>query len=155
MRQIRSPSSVINMQQLGFTRSANRADHILQTPDTFVRSVLPGMRDTAAIVHVAPVRGARFTQYTAELEPGGTLGPASAQRFVFVLNGMADVATDTSFQSLLVGGYAYIPAELPHTVTAQTTTRLVVIEKIYQPLAGVAATLVGSIYTGLKGVLGH
>ncbi len=32
------------MHHLGQTRSAHRADHILQTPDTFVRAPLPGMR---------------------------------------------------------------------------------------------------------------
>src|SRR2546421_9428888 len=75
------------MQYLGHTRSAHRADHILQTPDTFVRAPLPGMQKATAIVHVAPGSGARFTQYTAELEAGGSLGPATLQRFIYVLDG--------------------------------------------------------------------
>jgi len=75
------------MQYLGHTRSAHRADHILQTPDTFVRAPLPGMQRATAIVHVAPASGARFTQYTAELEAGGSLGPTTLQRFVYVLDG--------------------------------------------------------------------
>jgi (S)-ureidoglycine aminohydrolase len=134
------------MHNLGRTRSSNRRDHLLLTPDTFVRTLLPGMQGATAIVHVSPAAGAAFTQYTAELDPGGTLGTTAAQRFVYVLSGAADLATDTSFHSLSPGGYAYLPPDLAHTVTAQGTTRLAVIEKIYQPLDRVKAPalLVGS-----------
>jgi len=126
------------MHNLGHTRSANRRDHLLLTPDTFVRTALPGMQGGTAIVHVSPAVGAAFTQYTAELEPGGTLGPTLAQRFAYVLSGAVDLATDTSFNSLSPSGYAYIPAGLAHTLTAQGATRVAVIEKNYQQLSGVA-----------------
>src|ERR1035437_5577560 len=102
------------MHNLGRTRSANRRDHLLSTPDTFVRTVLPGMQGAAAIVHISPAAGAAFTQYTAELEPGGTLGPTTAQRFVYVLSGDVDLATDSSFHSLSPSGYGYVPADLAH-----------------------------------------
>lgn len=127
------------MHNLGRTRSANRRDHLLLTPDTFVRTPMPGMQDGMAVVHVSPAAGAAFTQYTAELEPGGTLGPTTAQRFVYVLSGSVDLSTDSSFKSLAPGGYAYLPPGLEQTLTAQGATRLAVIEKTYQPLAGVAA----------------
>ena len=127
------------MHNLGRTRSANQRDHLLLTPDTFVRTTLPGMRGGVAIVHVSPAAGAAFTQYTAELDPTGTLGSTLAQRFVYVLSGAADLTTDTSFHSLSSGDYAYVPTGLAHTVTAQGPTRLAVIEKIYQPLPEVAA----------------
>jgi (S)-ureidoglycine aminohydrolase len=131
------------MHNLGHTRSANQRDHLLLTPDTFVRTPLPGLEGGTVIVHISPAAGAGFTQYTAELEPGGTLGRASAngplQRFVYVLSGAVDLTTDTSFHSLASGGYAYIPADLAHTLTAPSATRLAVIDKPYQPLAGVAA----------------
>ena len=136
------------MHSLGQTRSANRRDHLLHTPDTFIRTVLPGMERCAAVVHVSPATGAGFTQYTAELEPGGTLGATAAQRFVYVLSGGADLSTDSSFQSLAAGSYAYVPAGLAHTVTAQQATRLAVIEKIYQPLDGVPAP---TLVTGSEG----
>ena len=63
----------LDMERLGHTRSAHRRDHLLQTPDTFVRAPLPGMRNATAIVHISPAGGARFTQYTAEFEAGGPL----------------------------------------------------------------------------------
>ncbi len=127
------------MHNLGHTRSSNWSDHLLQTPDTFVRTPLPCIDRGLAIVHVSPANGAGFTQYTAELEAGGTLSPTPAQRFIYVLSGEVDLATDSSFQPLAVGGYAYVPAGLPHTLTAHHATRLAVIEKSYQPVDGVAA----------------
>jgi (S)-ureidoglycine aminohydrolase len=127
------------MHKLGFTRSSNRRDHLLQTPDTFVRTPLPGMRGGVAIVHISPAAGAAFTQYTAELEAGGTLGPTSGQRFVYVLSGEADLATQTSFHPLAAESYAYLPAGSAHTLTAHQATRFAVIEKTYQPLEGVSA----------------
>lgn len=127
------------MHNLGHTRSSNQRDHLLQTSDTFVRAALPGMQGCVAIVHAAPALGAGFTQYTAEVEAGGTLGPTATQRFIYVLDGAVDVASETAFHALAVEGYAYIPAGSTATVTATAKTRLVVIEKPYEPLVGVAA----------------
>jgi (S)-ureidoglycine aminohydrolase len=123
------------MHHLGQTRSARHADHILQTPDTFVRAALPGMQGATAIVHVNPAAGARFTQYTAEFEAAGQLGPSDAQRFVYVLEGTLSV----NGHSLGVDDYAYLPAGSQIGVTAQDKARAEVIEKPYLPLPGVAA----------------
>ena len=82
------------MHHLGQTRSAIRSDHLLQTPDTFVRAPLPGMVAATAVVHVGPARWAqRFPQYTAELrKAGGALGPAHGRkRFLYVLEGEVEV----------------------------------------------------------------
>src|SRR5260370_20166405 len=83
------------MHKLGHTRSTNQRDHLLHTPDTFVRTVLPRMEHATAIVHISPAAGAAFTPYTAELEPGGTLGPTSNPRFLYTLAGAAYLSTDT------------------------------------------------------------
>src|ERR1700692_2215549 len=120
------------MHKLGHNRSNNQRHHLLHTPDTFVRTVLPGMERATAIVHISPAAGAAFTQYTAELEPGGSLGPTSNQRFLYTLEGAADLASDTTFHTLTVGSFAYIPEDAVHTVTAQQTTRFAVIEKPYE-----------------------
>ena len=127
------------MHNLGHTRSTNQRDHLLHTPDTFVRTILPGMERAAAVVHISPAAGAAFTQYTAELEPGGNLGPTPTQRFIYVLEGAGDLATDTTFHTLTSGSFAYLPEDETHTLTAQQTTRLVVIEKPYEPLANAPA----------------
>jgi (S)-ureidoglycine aminohydrolase len=127
------------MHSLGYTRSSIKRDHILQTPDTFIRTILPGMKDATAVVHVGPAAGAAFTQYTAELAPGGTLGQTSLQRFLYVTEGVTDLATDTSFKTILAGGFAYIPAGMEHTLTAQQKATVAVIEKPYEPLEGRSA----------------
>src|ERR1700747_2133971 len=72
---------------LGQTRSPHQRNHLLLTPDTFVRTTLPGMKEAAAIVHVGPALGAGFTEYTAEFEAKGELGNTPAQRFVYVMEG--------------------------------------------------------------------
>src|SRR5262245_57720412 len=93
------------MQNLGHTRSSRRADHLLLTPDTFVRAPLPGMHNATAIVHISPAAGATFTQYTAEIEKNGHLGDALGQRFVYVLEGELEVAG----LSLSPDQFAYFP----------------------------------------------
>src|SRR4051812_1654459 len=121
------------MQNLGHTRSAHRADHLLHTPDTFVRAPLPGMQKATAIVHTGPAAGARFTQYTVEFEAGGTVAPASVQRFVYMLDGQVSVGD----RVLGANDYAYLPPG--NALSAFMVSRAAVIEKPYQALTGVAA----------------
>jgi (S)-ureidoglycine aminohydrolase len=118
---------------LGQTRSAHRHDHLLQTPDTFVRAPLPGMQRATAIVHTGPALSAGFTQYTAELEPGGQLGAAAGQRFIYVLEGAIGIDEKT----LVAGDYAFTPEAGDRAVIANSSSRLAIIEKRYQPLRGV------------------
>jgi (S)-ureidoglycine aminohydrolase len=120
------------MQHLGKTRSAHQSDHLLQTPDTFVRAPLPGMSKATAIVHISPAGGARFTQYTAEFDAGGTLDPASVQRFVYVFDGELTAGG----QKLASGGYAYFPPNSAEVLSAALSARAAVIEKSYESMAG-------------------
>ena len=113
------------MHNLGQTRSALRADHLLQTPDTFVRTVLPGMRNVTAIIHTAPAAGARFTEYTAEFAASGLLAPAPSQRFVYVTEGEVEVNGTT----LSPGGFAWLPPNAPSPITATVAARAAIIEK--------------------------
>jgi len=123
------------MHQLGSTRSARHHDHILQTPDTFVRAPLPGMRRATAIIHVTPAAGACFTQYTAEFEGRGRLEAVAEQRFLYVLEGELEAGGST----LGPGDFAYLPAESGLGLVAMQQARAVVIEKTYQSLSGVPA----------------
>jgi (S)-ureidoglycine aminohydrolase len=123
------------MHQLGQTRSAHKPDHRLQTPETFVRAPLPGMRKATAIVHASPEGGAAFVQYTAEFEAGGTLAACGDQRFVYVLDGQLTL----DGRALCANDYAYVPAGASSLVSATTTARAAVIEKGYQPLGHAVA----------------
>jgi len=112
---------------------------MLQTPDTFVRTVLPGMKKSVGIVHIGPALGAAFTQYTAELEAGGELGSTSAQRFVYVLDGAVEVEAKQKQGRLGSRGFAFFPQSAAHRVSAKKTSRLAVVEKNYQNVDGIAA----------------
>ncbi len=120
------------MHNLGDTRSVHHRNHLLLTADTFVRAPLPGMKKATAIVHIGPALGARFTEYTAELEAGGELGDTTAQRFAYVQEGAITVEAERKQHDLGVRGFAYIPQGLSHRVTAKGSSRVAVIEKTYQ-----------------------
>src|ERR1700688_2917143 len=98
------------MQHLGYTRSSYQRDHLLLTPDTFVRAPLPGMKNATAIVHAGRATGAGFTQYSAVIDKAGcyVTGGAS-QRFVYVLEGSVNLAMESIDQHLSPGQYAYLP----------------------------------------------
>jgi (S)-ureidoglycine aminohydrolase len=123
------------LHNLGQTRSAQKHNHLLLTPDTFVRTALPGMKACMAVVHAGPAMGANFTQYTAEFESGGELGPTATQRFLYVLEGQLKIEVDGRQNVLDARGYAYLPEGASHRVVATKTSRAVVIEKHYEPHA--------------------
>jgi (S)-ureidoglycine aminohydrolase len=127
------------LHNLGQTRSARRTDHLLLTPDTFVRAPLPGMKSCMAIVHVSPAIGAAFTQYTAEFEAGGELGATDSQRFIYVLEGGVKVESKGKEASLEARGYAFFPQGHAHRVVAARASRAAVIEKKYVALDSVKA----------------
>jgi (S)-ureidoglycine aminohydrolase len=122
------------LHNLGRTRSSQQLNHLLLTPDTFVRAPLPGMKNCTAVVHVGPALGAAFTQYTAEFESGGELGGAAAQRFLYVLEGAVNVEAKGKPGKLAARGYACFPEGSAHRVVATQKSRVAVVEKAYQPL---------------------
>lgn len=126
------------MHQLGATRSSLKADHLLQTPDTFIRTPLPGATGVDFIVHTGARLGASFTQMTAEFAADGTLATASpgVERFIYMLEGQIEleVSGGTNF-TLTPGKFAYIPADTSHWARARKVSRAVVIEKRYQTVA--------------------
>ena len=145
------------MHHLGFTRSTRRKNHALHTPDAFIRIQLPGMVKASAIVHTSPAMGAAFTQYTAEIEPGGSLGSCVHQRFLYVLAGKVTLATSDGSHVLAGDGYAYLPQGIHCTLNAEQQSRIAVIEKPYrqleatslpQPLFGDESLVIGQPLIG-------
>jgi (S)-ureidoglycine aminohydrolase len=127
------------MHHLGVTRSSLKPDHLLQTPDTFIRTPLPGAEGVEFVVHAAPQLGARFSQMTAEFAAGGFLGPAPAQRFLYVIEGKLELKAGGKTHILAPGGFAFLPQGTPHTVRARVASRAAVIEKAYEPQPGAEA----------------
>lgn len=120
---------------MGATRSRVERNYALITPDTHVSSPLIGWQGASAVVHISPEMGARFTQYTATLEPGGrSASPgAGVHRFLYVLAG--EVTLDSSRgEPLSAGTYALLPAGEPQDfVAGPGGAQLAVFEKIEQP----------------------
>jgi (S)-ureidoglycine aminohydrolase len=124
------------MHQLGLTRSANRHDHLLLTPDTFIRTPLPGLTKGMAIVHVAPQAGAAFTMMTVEFEAGGELTEGPTQRLLYVLEGELTLKEPAKAEphEMGAGSYAYLPTDYEYKLEAQTKARVAVIDKPFLPL---------------------
>jgi (S)-ureidoglycine aminohydrolase len=131
---------------LGHTRSAHQRNHLLLTPDTFVRTTLPGMKAASAIVHISPALGAGFTEYTTEFENAGELGETVAQRFLYVLDGAVQLHTGGKDHLLGPRAFAYVPQGEAHRITSREKSRAIVIEKIYVPdtSANASGVIVGS-----------
>lgn len=123
---------------LGETRSSLKADHLLQTPDTFIRTPLPGSPGVDFIVHTAPRIGAGFTQMTAEFREGGQLAPAreGIERFLYVLEGSLSAETEAGAlaHALAAGDFLYLAPDCGYSVAGAPTSRAVLIEKPYQGL---------------------
>ena len=122
------------MDVFGHTRSRYARDYALITADTHVNSLPIGWQNASVVIHISPEMGARFTQYTALLEAGGTSGlPGDGvQRFFYVESGACILEMDETHE-LSVGGFAFIPSDTPHKITCSEATRLIVFEKIYTP----------------------
>ena len=127
------------MHHLGLTRSSLKPDHLLQTPNTFIRTPLPGAMGVEFVIHVGPQLGARFTQMTAEFAAHGSLGPTPAQRFLYLIEGELELIALGKKHILASGGFAYLPQGTAHTVRALAASRAALIEKPYQPEAGSAS----------------
>ena len=100
---------------------------------------MPGAEGVEFVIHAAPQLGARFTQMTAEFVAGGSLGPAPAERFLYVLDGRLEMKAGAKRRVLAPGGFAYLPQGVPHTVRATGIARAAVIEKPYEPQPGADA----------------
>jgi (S)-ureidoglycine aminohydrolase len=130
------------MEVFGTTRSRVRRSHALIAPDSFVTSELPGWECTGGIIVISPRMGARFTQYLALLEPGGTAGPAASglERLIYVLEGELALSMAGGSDGLIgPGGFAFCPAGTQVAARATTGARLNIFEKRYIPLAGAEA----------------
>ena len=143
------------MHDLGLTRSSLKRDHLLQTPDTFIRTPLPGAEGVNFIVHVGPRIGASFTMMTAEFEAGGTLAPLlpGVQRFLYVLEGevaYSDVTSPEAETRLGKGQFGFFPADsAPRQVKATSAARAILIEKAWTRIApGISCNLASELLQG-------
>lgn len=125
------------MKPFGSTRTVVHPNHAFIAPDGHITADLPGWTGAQGIVLISPhMRGLpRFSQYIAVMAAGAQSGPPlpGIQRFVFVLDGTVEAALDGSTTTLAAEDYLYVPADRPHTLSAQSAARLMIFEKPYVP----------------------
>lgn len=133
------------------SRSVSKPDHTVITPESHVPSALPGWVNTMATIVIAPRIGAKFAEYFVDLSRGATSAPppAGVQRFVYVLDGVIDIAVGGQTHALAAGAYAYLPAGVEHTLTAQAVARAIVVEKPYVRAGNLARDAAPAVAIGV------
>uniref|UniRef100_A0A0E0EBF4 Cupin 2 conserved barrel domain-containing protein n=1 Tax=Oryza meridionalis TaxID=40149 RepID=A0A0E0EBF4_9ORYZ len=123
----------------GFTRSVYRRDHALITPESHVFSPLPDWVNTLGAYLISPAIGAHFTMYLAKMHDGSksALPPKGVERLIFVLQGSILLSEESgNTHTLLVDSYAYLPANMKHSVISDEVTTLVIFERRYTTIEG-------------------
>ncbi|TVR60900.1 MAG: (S)-ureidoglycine aminohydrolase [Spirochaetaceae bacterium] len=121
----------------GETRSRVTRSHALIAADGHVNTTLQGWSGAEPVILISPQMGARFCLYLITLLSGGTSAPPlpGVERFVYVLDGELDLEFSGSTHRLALGGYAYLPPDLPHRLTVDAgrtnTARFTVVERRY------------------------
>jgi (S)-ureidoglycine aminohydrolase len=125
----------------GATRNVLKTHYALLTPSGLVPSQLPGWEKAVCYTLISPALGARFSQLLITLErEGKCAGNTGAnQYFIYVLEGAASVLLQAKKHRLEVGSYVYLPSGQDVQIASSTAaSRLLVFQKEYQPLPGVA-----------------
>jgi (S)-ureidoglycine aminohydrolase len=122
------------MDLFGPGRSHVGRNHAIITPDSFVRSPIPGWERTDCVILVSPRMGARFTQFLAQMQAGGKAGPSAqgVERVVYVLEGDLTVQPPGEPErNLSAGGFAFAPAGVDLRMRSDSGGRLNVFEKCF------------------------
>src|SRR5262249_60497674 len=104
--------------------------------DSFVRSPLLGWDKTQCIILISPQMGARFSQYFALMETGGSAGPAlpGVERVLYVVEGEVTLSVGGDVDRLLpAGGFAFVPPDMEMQLRARAATRLHGFEEMDAP----------------------
>lgn len=123
----------------GHTRARIAARHALITPGNHVNSAVPGITGATSVVLINEAMGAKFAQlfvtFTAE---GRAAQPASGvQTFGYVMGGGGALTVGKDKAKLGAGGYFYVPAGQPWSLTApKAGTQLTLFQKKYAALPG-------------------
>jgi (S)-ureidoglycine aminohydrolase len=127
--------------RFGESRTHHQRDHAFIAPDGHVATPHPSWSGADPVVLIAPQMGARFTQLLIRTEGAGAVGRsplAGIERFLFVLDGGTEIDVNGMTHALGAYGYAYLPADTPHTVRPEAQSVLTLIERRYLPLTDVA-----------------
>jgi (S)-ureidoglycine aminohydrolase len=122
----------------GHTRDVVKNRYALRTPAGFVPSRLPCWTDCVAIAQISPGMGARFCQFQIDLQKSGEgRGNSGAKEmFVYCLEGKCAANLGGAAHKLFPGAFAYVPAQMDFHFFRSSGARLLIFEKVFEPLAG-------------------
>jgi (S)-ureidoglycine aminohydrolase len=130
------------MQQNEKATARARVDsgYALMPLDGFPPSRLPRWRACHARVLAGPTLGAGFVQMHLTLDAGGGVnqsGDDCTQTFLYILGGGVELTVGGHRVIVGAGGFAYIPHASDYELRAPVASTLLLLRKIYYPLAGV------------------
>ncbi|CAI7800357.1 unnamed protein product, partial [Closterium sp. NIES-54] len=146
----------VHMEDLpGFTRSVVARDHALITPESRVFSPLPGWENTLSAHLVTPAIGAHFAMSLLRLS-----GETGAANECSTAGDAGSASTCTSSivrqEDLTDDSYVHLPPNTPHSLASASGATLILIERRYCPISGLAtASGVESGPEGLAVVVGQ
>ena len=117
----------------GVSRTAVHPNHALITPESHVPIILPGWRNTTAIVLIAPEMGAKFTQCIVTCEPDAEFTPLreSDETFAFVMEGEVSLAHADEPWTMAKDDYAVLPPATPWRIASSSAAKLLLFTKPY------------------------
>jgi (S)-ureidoglycine aminohydrolase len=125
----------------GSSRTVVKGRYALLTPEGFVPSNLPGWKRAVCIVNISPAMGARFTQLliTLDRDGAGEGNSGANQYFIYTIEGAGNIGLNDKWHRLEAGSYAYLPPDTDMQIkTSGVSLRLLIFQKRYEPMAGVA-----------------
>lgn len=149
--------------QLLHSRARVRPRYALFPLEGYPCSRLPDWPGVEARVLASPALGAAFVQYLIDVkrgQAGAARADGRVETFFFVVSGGVELTVAGVTHSLQEGGYALVPPTADYAITASADSRLIVLRKAYEPLAGVtppglfvgdASKVAGEIYMGDAG----
>ncbi|MGA1674798.1 MAG: (S)-ureidoglycine aminohydrolase [Pseudomonadales bacterium] len=123
------------------SRTSIHSDHALITPESHVELRLPGWPGTRTVALISSELGAGFGQYLVHADPGSRLCSLNSanQYLLLVLQGSLQLEMAGEVFELAAEGFAYVPKALPWNARVEKSADLLVFEKRYVPVAGVAS----------------
>jgi (S)-ureidoglycine aminohydrolase len=92
-----------------------------------------------ARVLASPALGAAFVEYLIDPkhgQGGAAQADGRVETFLYVVSGGVDLTVDGRRCPLAAGGYGLVPPISDYAVTATADSRLILLRKVYEPLAG-------------------
>lgn len=124
---------------LGFSRTVIKERYALLDPAGFVPSAMPGWTNCVFNILISPAMGARFNQHLVTFQRGGcgTGHTGTHEWFGYLVDGFVLLKFGKQRQLLKKGAFVFLPPQTEFTLESKGAgTKLLLIQKRYEPLAG-------------------